>query len=277
MQNLWLYFLLEALRLQFAGDYTGAFDLYRHCLDTGGEEVGEVYYRLGVFYADMEQDSLALDAFNKAVELDNENDYYHERLGKMYLQLGELDQAIEEFERIYERNKGRVELLELLNNIYRLKLDYANVMRTIVLIEEADGASLELYLAKFEVLQVILRERDERQVIENLRLVIEQMAEGDDNRTLFEDIYYMYLNNLAYALSNAEDGDLKEAEEMSKRAVEYDGENANYLDTYAWILYKLKRYKEAKVYIERAVERLTEEDEAEEILKHKTLIINKVK
>lgn len=60
------------------------------------------------------------------------------------------------------------------------------------------------------------------------------------------------LNNYAYLL--AEDGrDLERAEQMSLRTLEAEPENATYLDTYAWVLYKLYRYDEALTYIERAI------------------------
>jgi Tfp pilus assembly protein PilF len=60
------------------------------------------------------------------------------------------------------------------------------------------------------------------------------------------------LNNYAYFLSE-EERELERALTMSSRAINLDKNNATYLDTYAWILYKLKRYEEALTYIERAI------------------------
>lgn len=60
------------------------------------------------------------------------------------------------------------------------------------------------------------------------------------------------LNNYAYFL--AEEGlDLESAEQMSRRTIDAEPDNATYLDTYAWILYKLQRYEEAITYMERAI------------------------
>lgn len=59
----------------------------------------------------------------------------------------------------------------------------------------------------------------------------------------------MTLNNYAYFLAQ-EGGDLKKAEEMSSKAVKTEPNNATFLDTYAWVLYKQGRYAEAKIYIE---------------------------
>ncbi len=63
---------------------------------------------------------------------------------------------------------------------------------------------------------------------------------------------YLVLNNYAYFL--AEEGrDLEKAERMSRRTIDAEPDNATYLDTYAWILYKQQRYDEALTYIERAL------------------------
>ena len=60
------------------------------------------------------------------------------------------------------------------------------------------------------------------------------------------------LNNYAYYLGE-EGVSLKKAEEMSAKAVKAEPKNATYLDTYAWVLYKQKRYAEAKRYIDMAL------------------------
>ena len=62
----------------------------------------------------------------------------------------------------------------------------------------------------------------------------------------------LVLNNYAYLLAQ-EGNDLEKAEQMSRKAIEAEPNNATYLDTYAWVLYKLKRYKEALTYIEQAL------------------------
>jgi Tfp pilus assembly protein PilF len=61
------------------------------------------------------------------------------------------------------------------------------------------------------------------------------------------------LNNYSYYLS--ERGiKLDVAEKMSKKSLELRPGEATFLDTYAWILYKKSNYKEAKVYILKAIE-----------------------
>lgn len=60
------------------------------------------------------------------------------------------------------------------------------------------------------------------------------------------------MNNYAYFLSLRKIN-LDKAAAMSKKSMELDPENASYMDTYGWILYVQKNYKEAKVYIEKSL------------------------
>lgn len=60
------------------------------------------------------------------------------------------------------------------------------------------------------------------------------------------------LNNYAYYLS-VERRDLDKAEEMSYKTVKAEPDNATYLDTYAWILFKKGKYTEARLYIDNAM------------------------
>ncbi|NEU10218.1 tetratricopeptide repeat protein [Flavihumibacter sp. R14] len=60
------------------------------------------------------------------------------------------------------------------------------------------------------------------------------------------------LNNYAYYLSLRGEN-LDKAEKMSKRSLQLDPDNPSSEDTYAWILFKLKKYREAQIWIERAI------------------------
>ncbi len=75
---------------------------------------------------------------------------------------------------------------------------------------------------------------------------------------LYEQAFRYYpenillLNNYAYHLS--ERGiKLQQALAMSKKTIEQEPENSSYLDTYGWIFYKMKDYKNARIYIEKAI------------------------
>lgn len=62
----------------------------------------------------------------------------------------------------------------------------------------------------------------------------------------------MALNNYAYYLS-LEKKDLGKALDMSGRAIALEEKNPTYLDTYAWVLFELGRYEEAKKIMRQVI------------------------
>jgi tetratricopeptide (TPR) repeat protein len=62
------------------------------------------------------------------------------------------------------------------------------------------------------------------------------------------------LNNYAYFLSLRKEN-LEKAKEMSAKLVNLHAEDPTFLDTHAWVLYTMKEYKEAKKFLEKAIEK----------------------
>ncbi len=60
------------------------------------------------------------------------------------------------------------------------------------------------------------------------------------------------LNNYSYYLSERNER-LDQALIMSAKSNKLEPNQATYLDTYAWIYYKLERYEEAKTWMEKAI------------------------
>jgi tetratricopeptide (TPR) repeat protein len=80
----------------------------------------------------------------------------------------------------------------------------------------------------------------------------------------------LVLNNYAYFL--AEGGrDLKKALKMAEKVMQTEGENSTYIDTYAWVLYKMGKYREAYKAMLRIFEKQEERDP--EILEHMGFIL----
>ncbi|MCP4550896.1 MAG: tetratricopeptide repeat protein [Bacteroidetes bacterium] len=73
------------------------------------------------------------------------------------------------------------------------------------------------------------------------------------------------LNNYAYYLSLRSEN-LERAKEMSFKAVELDPGNASNIDTKAWVLYKLKEFEQAKIWIEKALK--ANSNPSAEVLEH---------
>jgi tetratricopeptide (TPR) repeat protein len=95
--------------------------------------------------------------------------------------------------------------------------------------------------------------------ISTLGIIYDDLKMDAECDTLYQNAFEYYpdnillMNNYAYHL--AERGiRLQEALEMSRKTIEKEPDNASYLDTFGWIYYKMKDYKNAKRYIEKAIQ-----------------------
>jgi tetratricopeptide (TPR) repeat protein len=92
-----------------------------------------------------------------------------------------------------------------------------------------------------------------------------RLEEFERSDSLFEDLIsdepdnYMVLNNYSYYL--AERGEkLENAKKWSSDVVKNNPEYATFLDTYAWVLFKLEYFEEAEKYILHALDKGGEND-----------------
>ena len=67
------YFFFEAQNLQDQGKFAAAFDLLKHC-ETIDPQAAEVYYAQAAYYAELNNDSMALACMKKAADLNPGND-----------------------------------------------------------------------------------------------------------------------------------------------------------------------------------------------------------
>lgn len=76
-----------------------------------------------------------------------------------------------------------------------------------------------------------------------------------DSCLLYRPDDALVLNNYAYYLA-LENRQLDKAEKMAAKALQLtkDKPNINYVDTYAWVLFMMRRYDEAKKYIDQGME-----------------------
>lgn len=88
-----------------------------------------------------------------------------------------------------------------------------------------------------------------------------------DNSLLANPLNAGTLNNYAYFLSENK-GDLDKALKMSAEAIALEPDNATYLDTYAWILFRRGEYKEALEYEKSALEKAGTQGESAEYYEH---------
>ena len=89
--------------------------------------------------------------------------------------------------------------------------------------------------------------------------------EAYDEALKYDDKNISVLNNYSYFLSLGNQ-DLSKAERMAAQAIKLEPNNMTFLDTYAWIFFKQGNYTLAKFYIESALNK--NEEVNAEILEH---------
>ena len=142
-------FFLDAILERQKGHSAAAFDLLRHCLDIN-PNASEAHYFIAQYYNVLGADSLSLVHFQRAAELNPDNETFMETLSQVYIREKDYKTAISVAERLYARNKDREDLLELLFQLYQQVKDYPNAISVLERIENIDGKSERLSMAKSE-------------------------------------------------------------------------------------------------------------------------------
>lgn len=94
-----------------------------------------------------------------------------------------------------------------------------------------------------------------------------------DKSLKYKDDNAYVLNNYAYYLS-VRGTDLTRAEQMAKKAVSMDPENASFQDTYGWVLYQLGKYDQAREWIGKALK--DKEGVSAEVMEHYGDVLSKL-
>jgi len=112
---------------------------------------------------------------------------------------------------------------------------------------------------------LVARHPNEIRFIFMLGAALERTQMQDSAAVLFERIlkidpnHAQTLNYLGYMWADLGEN-LQQSLNMITRALEIDGENPAYLDSYGWVLYRLGRYEEAETHIRRAIELMEDQD-----------------
>ena len=119
---------------------------------------------------------------------------------------------------------------------YKEALDYCNKGESFVKNNSALIIQFELF--KADALYHLNR-------MEEVFISYDKILKKDPNN-------YMVLNNYAYYLSVL-GKDLDNAEKMSRKVIQANPDSAIFLDTYAWVLFKQKKYSKALTFIKMAL------------------------
>ena len=165
-------FFLEARVQRQKGNDAAAFDLLRHCLEIN-PEASEAYYFLAQYYSGLKNTEKSVAYFQKAATLAPDNETYMETLAQIYIRQQDYAVAIPVVEKIYERDKERMDLLEMLFQLYQQVEDYDQAVDVLNRIETIDGKSERLSIAKSEI---FTRQGDKKAAIAEMKALAQKYA-----------------------------------------------------------------------------------------------------
>ena len=143
-------YFLEAMTQRQKGNHAEAFHLLERCQQLR-PDASEAYYFLAQYLTEMKQQDRAFDYFRKAAALDSTDITYMETLMQAYIGKEMFKEATVTAERIYNADKSRQEMLEM---IYKLELqqrNYEKAVEALNRMENIDGKSEQLALAKSQL------------------------------------------------------------------------------------------------------------------------------
>ncbi|MEZ6140035.1 MAG: tetratricopeptide repeat protein [Zavarzinella sp.] len=178
---------------------------------------------------------------------------------------GKIDEAVALADRLVEDDRGGWYFVRLKGDVLREGEKYK---------EAAEAYELSLSrLKKFDRLEKEQRDRIGQRIRYILSSVYVSMKDLDKGITILEELVKedpknpTYLNDLGFTLAD-HDKRLDDAEKLIRQAIEFDREerkaienlpkdldvdNAAYLDSLGWVLFKKKKYQEALKELEAAV------------------------
>lgn len=193
------------------------------------------------------------------------------------LKMNLFDEAQTELEYILENFSGNIIIWEQLLSIYSYKNDFEKLYtKSVTAIDSFPEHSLFYLFSGVsanqtgnvqESINILLKGLETIKNDPDLEIdFYTNLGEAYNNNKAYKQSDYYFdlvlkrvpdnlyvINNYSYYLSLREEK-LDYAESISKKTIIAEPNNSTYLDTYAWILFKLKRYQDALYYMKRAFE-----------------------
>ena len=198
-------------------------------------EEAKVYAMAGDFYLKNENDSKALENFQKALEFD-ESRY------AIWDQVLIMEYQIQDFKRLYKDSKRCLELFPTLVNVYLLHGISCTQTKKFQESIETLNLGMDLIVNDLPMKAEFLAQKGE--AFFNLKNYKEGKSNYEESLKIKPD-QILTLNNYAYHLALAK-MDLNNAETMIQKVLVKYPTESRYLDTYGWILFQKGQFNDAK-------------------------------
>lgn len=201
------------------------------------------YISMGEFLLNINEKKKAWQVFLKAKELQEVNYGFWNQLIILDSELNELDSMLLHSEQALELYPNQAALWYLNGSAFLMKKDFESAATSLEQGKKLASNNTQLLLQFY----ILLADS-----YNNLK-DYEKSDHAFDEALKIEPNNPHVLNNYSYYLSLRNER-LDKALEMMDKLMVGDQKNAAYLDTYAWVLYRLGRFEESKKYLELALD-----------------------
>jgi tetratricopeptide (TPR) repeat protein len=184
----------------------------------------------------------AIEQYKKAIQLDSSKYALFDQIIRLQFSQNQYKASIPYIESAIERFPNQAILYLFAGIAYAQEKDYAQAKQHLETGLNYAGSNKDLKAELYSSLGDVLNELKE----------FESSYQAYDSSLAINPNQAFVLNNYSYYLS-LQSNSLEKARKMSAKSLEIDPNNSSFLDTYAWILFKLKDYQGAKEFIEKAI------------------------
>ena len=230
------YFLLEAVRQRQLGNHDSAAELLSHCLHLNPNS-DVALYEMAKYKSFLQEDSVAEEYLERAVELAPDNYWYSTALVNIYFKEGRIDEAITVVENLSKKYPGKSDLLLMLMDLYTRNEDYPNVIKTLDRLEVKEGKSEQISTEKF---RIYVQMKDEKRAYEEIMNLAKEYPNDLRYKVLLGDMYVQH-------------GHMDKAYEVYKAAEKEDSTNLNVMVSLADFYSKQKQDSLYQKQIEKLV------------------------
>jgi tetratricopeptide (TPR) repeat protein len=157
-KRLFDYYFYEAMNAKVAGKYDSAFDFLKYCQAIDSTNAN-IHYELGNYYTTLDDKNKALNYFRRATAYDNSNFYYNIAYASLCLEFKQYSDAIEQFEKLTEKNPDNTDLYVYLSEAYRQDGDLVKAIATLDKLEQIVGLNEKISLQKFQLYTMMKQEK----------------------------------------------------------------------------------------------------------------------
>lgn len=204
---------------------------------------GNLHMVGGDIFLTIDQPEMAKNEFSKAVRFGVSSFDAWQNLLYLETEMNQLDSVITHADAALEYFPNQAMVFYFKGFAHLRKREYNYAVNSLEQAKKLSGSSLGLLIELNTWLG------DSYQALK----LYEKSSKAYDEVLLASPDNDIVLNNYSYYLALRK-ADLEKAEKMSSQLVKAHPANASYLDTHAWVLYAREKYREAKKYIEKAIQ-----------------------